>query len=471
MRRLIPLLLAVAAVLVLPQSAAAAAAFDLGQGRFPDIAVDASGAAHIVWDADTGTTLRYCQVPRGADACSVARTLTPPAEAIGRSSYVFLPAANRVVIATHRCCTPDATLAYESHDNGQTFTGPVTIGDLDMEDAVYGPGDAISGVDTGGRYQRMPLAGPQVTQQAILPAGFSVPTASDLALLGGARPFKVSADGDDTTFSVQSGSGDPNDAGTWTAPAPVAPAGAEPHVAGRADDLAMIYRTGSPGQLHARRFDGPGFGVGTVLSFADPIEADLAADVGGRFHAAWVENGVTPNEVRIADSPDGATWSRTVAILRGPQVDDLFHTQVAAAPDGFGFVVFDGNGATGRITAAPLQPFDENDPVATARYANLEVSFFGPHTCLQPPERVNLRVTSKRGKRLSPNRRVKITSVAFSVDRKKVSDRRAAFKAGFSTAGFERGSQHSVRAVVTLVPVKGGKAKKKTLKGSFGVCG
>jgi hypothetical protein len=471
MRKLIPIV-AAAALLALAPAATAATSFDLGPGQFPDVAVDPGGTAHIVWDAG-GTQVRYCQVPRGKTACAVDRTLTPPAEAIGRSTYVFLPEPNRVVIATHRCCSPDATLAYDSRDNGQNFSGPITIGNLDAEDAVFGPGDAVSGVDTGGRYQRMPVFGTAATTQAMLPAGFSVPTGSSLALFG-ARPLKVSADGTDTTFSLHSGTGDPNDASTWGPPTPVTPAGSEPHLASTTTGLAMIYRTGSASdaQLHARKFDGSAFGPATPIGLADPIQADLTADSSGRFTAAWVENGVTPNEVRVASSGDGASWGKTAPILRGNAVDDLFHTQVATAPDGQGFAVFDANGPSGNITATPLEPFsDTKDPLATSAIADVELGFFGPQACVQPPERVNLRVTSKRKRRLSPRRRVKITSVVFSVDRKKVTDKRAAFKGAFSTAGFDRGTFHDVRAVVTLKPIKGGKAKKKTLKGRFNVCG
>ena len=76
-------------------------------------------------------------------------------------------------------------------------------------------------------------------------------------------------------------------------------------------------------------------------------------------------------------------------------------------------------------------------------------------------------------RKLSPRRRVKIKSVVFSVDRTKRTDRRAAFKAAFSTARMPRGSFHNVRAVVTLAPVEKGafNNKKKTLKGRFNVCG
>jgi hypothetical protein len=471
-----PAFLAVAVLLALPQAAGAAAPFDVGSGNHPDVAVDSSGTAHVVWDEHdggaTGDTIGYCQIPAGGSSCALKTAYDPPADAIGRSTYVFAPSPDRIVIVTHRCCSPDATLAYVSTTGGSSFADPVTIGDLDMADAVYGPGDAVSGVDTGGRYQRMPLTGPQATQQAVLPAGFGAPTASAIALFAGTRPLKVSADGNDTTSSLHSGAGDPNDATTWTGPTAVAPPGGEPHLAGGPAGPAMIYRTGSPGQLHARKFDGAAFGAPTVLSSADPIEADLAADAGGRLQAAWVENGVVPNEVRIAASSDGATWSPPATIFRGDAVDDLFNTQVAAGADGKGLAVFDANSRQGDVTAIPLEPLaNDQTPTATATVGDLEISFLAPTACVQPPEKVTLRVTSRRKRKLSPRLRVKVASVVFSVDRTKVKDKKAAFKAAFSTAAFPRGSKHKVGAVVTLEPVKGGTARTKRLAGAFNVCG
>ena len=468
--------LTIAAFLALAPAAGAATSFQIGTGSKPDVAVDSNGAAHIVVDL-ADEKLRYCQVPRGQTACAFDRTLTPPADASGRSSYVFLPAPGRVVIATHRCCSPDATLAYESTDNGATFGGPVTIGDLDFQgNAVFGPGEAISGVDGGGRFQRMPLAGPQATKQAVLDAGFTTPTFSSLALDGGV-PLKVSADGNNTTFHRQSGGGDPNDAGTWAGPTPVSPTGDEPHLASGSKGLVMIGRTPG-GDLIARKWDGSNFGSPTTLSTEDPIEADLTTDGSGRFTAAWLENGVNPNEIRIRTSDDGVNWGFVSIVLRGTAVDDLYNTQVATAPDGQGFAVFDANSDGGAITVTPLEAeptiTGAPEPVATSTVADQEISFFGPTgPCVQPPEKVTLRVTSKRKRKLAANRRAKISIVSFAVDKTKKDDKKSAFRQVFSTASFPRGSVHQVRAVVTLKPVKKGafKPKKKTLKGRFNVCG
>ena len=67
---------------------------------------------------------------------------------------------------------------------------------------------------------------------------------------------------------------------------------------------------------------------------------------------------------------------------------------------------------------------------------------------------------------------MKIVYVIFSVDKKKKTDKKAAFKATFKTKGFKAPSKHKLRARVRLKPVKGkGKAKTKVLKGTLEICG
>ena len=106
--------------------------------------------------------------------------------------------------------------------------------------------------------------------------------------------------------------------------------------------------------------------------------------------------------------------------------------------------------------------------------ADQELSFFGP-TAVRAAARAgdaagDLEAQAEARGRTSGRRS---RSSSFSVDRTKKTDKKAAFKQAFSTASFPRGSVHQVRAVVTLKPVMKGafKAKKKTLKGRFNVCG
>jgi hypothetical protein len=111
-------------------------------------------------------------------------------------------------------------------------------------------------------------------------------------------------------------------------------------------------------------------------------------------------------------------------------------------------------------------------PVASTTVGGQQISLLAPGGCVDRGTKLQLRVTSKTKKKLSPKKRVKIVKVAFSLDKKKVTDKKAAFKASFSTGGFAAGSIHKAKAKVLLKPVAGkGKKKTKTLKGKIKICG
>src|SRR3954466_11620892 len=102
MNRLSAALVATAATLILAPAAQGATPFTIGSGSFPDVAVDAGGTTHIVYDQHdpTGDHIGYCPVPKGNPSCAPGPqpSLTAPAEAIGRSTYVFAPTPERIVI-------------------------------------------------------------------------------------------------------------------------------------------------------------------------------------------------------------------------------------------------------------------------------------------------------------------------------------------------------------------------------------
>jgi hypothetical protein len=101
-----------------------------------------------------------------------------------------------------------------------------------------------------------------------------------------------------------------------------------------------------------------------------------------------------------------------------------------------------------------------------------EVTLLAPGKCVNPGVKITLRVTSKTKHKLAPKKHVKILYVVFSLDKKKKKDKKAAFKATFSTKKLKAPSTHKLRARVRLKPVKGkGKATTKTLKGKLKICG
>jgi hypothetical protein len=475
--------------------------FQVGTGGKPQVAVDASGTAHVVWNVTVSALnapdeLHYCQVPAGATACTGEKVLVAPLDAIGRASYVFTTADGRVIAETYRCCNNASTgprpgnYVFESSDGGQTFTAARQIGNLDHQsDAAFGPGNAISGANVA-QHQQMPLTGAPASTFAELNTGFpGIPTQAGIGIFNGTAPVQVITDGNGhAEFNTLTGA-NANSSGNWSGPKTLTPVGDEPVVAGGPAGLVLLYRIGdaSTGFTYAaRKYDGTTFGPPVnVTEKGDPIFADLYADpVSGAFHAFWTANGISPNEFRWSHSADGVTWSTPQTVLSGAEPDNAYNLRVAAGPDGKGLAVYDRGGDSGQVRAVPLVPGaggggDGTDGSATNPSDTVTVgsggqvvTLFTPGKCVNPGVKITLRVTSKTKKKLSPKKQVKIVYVIFSVDKKTKKDKKAAFKATFKTAGFKAGSKHKLRAKVRLKPVKGsGKAKTKTLKGTLTICG
>jgi hypothetical protein len=457
---------------------ASAAGITLGTGRHPDVAVDENRTAHVVWDAvDTGADrLFYCQVPRGAKGCTNARTFTPPQESIGRSSYVFAPGGGRVLIASFRCCgEPDEGLhVFESTDGGLTFGPGRNIGSQDPEqNAVLGPGNSISSVNTG-FFQNATIQGGRTTQRAELPPGFSVPTYASVALYNGTIPVFARADGDDTTFHVWSGNGNLNNPASWTGPT-VLPPGNEVVLAGGPAGLDLLYLRGKPGKRYwgARKFDGTTFGSEVrVTEAGDPIFAHLGTTplAPSSFQAVWVDNR-TPNRLKWARSADGVNWSEHYVAASDADADRMFNLRVAAASDGRAFVVWDQNANSGSTKGLLLPAKGKGPPLDAARRAQFEFQFYAPFPCAPQSGSFDVTMTPKTVKSLPNRKRVKVTRVRYTFD----SDQELQDDPPFGGAQFDlgespAGSAHKLRAVVSYKPLSGGSTKTVTLSGTGFVC-
>ena len=474
--------------LALAPSANAAKEIQIGTGFAPDVAVDSSGTAHIAWvDAapDGARPIHYCKLNRNGLACEKSVSLAVPLDTIGRNTvHVFVPSDGRVLIVAGRCCDTDTAGAYllESTDDGDTFAAPRRIGTIDPIGGAVFANETVYGITGGGAsFQRMPLAGPVPEVFATLDPGFPIPTYSGIGLVGGA-PLKVSADGMNASFHLQNGTGEANDASTWAGPTPFTPAANDMKMASGPAGTILLSSipNGTPPNLYAQKWNGTGFGAPTPIApSVDPIFYDVKADASGRFTALWVENSLTPNEVRFSQSTNGTTWSAPTTILKAPNVDNLYSTKVATAGDGQGFGVWDSNTNTGPINVAPLEAVVDTSgnagtpsTVATTTVGGVQIGLIAPTSCVHPGDKIALRVTSKIKKKLSPTKRVKITLATFSLDKKKIKDKKAAFKGIFATTGFKAASKHPLKAVVNLKPVKGkAKVKPKTLKGVLTICG
>ena len=122
-------------LLLAAPSAAAAEVFKLTgaeNAERPDVAIEANGTAHVVWDepVDRNHVLVYCQVPRGARACAATRSFPLPGVdgALGSAHVTLMPQGELVLTTTRSFdgprMNPDTVYAIVSSDGGASFLDP-----------------------------------------------------------------------------------------------------------------------------------------------------------------------------------------------------------------------------------------------------------------------------------------------------------------------------------------------------------
>src|SRR3954449_5929612 len=129
---------AMIALVLLCADARAGTPFTVGTGAHPDLAMDASGLAHVVWrervDANN-YAIRYCQIPAGATACANAQTLGSPT---GLDDPLVVPGAPLYVVVPHY--VSDTVDVFTSTNGGASFAGPVTLTQADPNNRLAGTG-------------------------------------------------------------------------------------------------------------------------------------------------------------------------------------------------------------------------------------------------------------------------------------------------------------------------------------------
>ena len=534
--------LAAFAALALAAPAQAATPFNIGTGTDADVVIDAAGNGHFAWVE--GATVRYCRVPRGATACSVAKTLAMPAAAISSvtnqgPARVVNPVTNRIAIVFEASGGAEQGIyVWNSTDNGATFvpaagTNPRKIGTTHLGlgqfggrlvDGPNGSAPFVSNAVQSGNdpiYQRMSLNGPAATVEARFgPEGFT-PAQDSPVGLAGATPVIV-YNNDNTIFlrryTGATGSNTPdtneNDKTKWSARTTIAGAtGDLPRLATGSAGLRLGWRSTTK-KLMTMSWNGSGFSSPVQVSAAnsDIDSPNFFAKPGiARYTATWRDLGYGDEiDLRYSTSTNGTTWSPSAPIARGNTANNGFTQQkAAAAADGQGFAVW--NGVGGAVTVVPLEAIAEQTPpggsgtppggtppgqtppagggsggglppgtptvapqavVSQVTVGNEVIQFFGPKSCVVPGQKVKLRVTSKRKKKLAGSRgRSKIKVATFFVDKTKKKDKKKAFAKSFTTENFPPGSTHKVGAGLQLKQLSGKKKSyKKNLKGSFPMC-
>ncbi len=364
-------------LLAMTGSASAATSFRIGTGNQPSVAVDAAGTGHIAWDENrtfpTPDTLHYCRVPRGQTACAGGvRSFTLPLETT-QPAQVLIPAAGRVQLLGIRCCGPqEGTYLLSSADGGASFSAPALVGTQSVvNDAVPGPGASVSvaGGNPGVQFQNTPLTPPAEAQEV----QFNSTYLYDVTVgLDPVRPivvgWQIGSSSNNAAYYRYSGAGNINLASSWTGPSIIA-ALQDTRLSGGPSGLFLMGQSGTGipqnNPYALRRWTGSAFApVGNITATDRSIyENDLHQDAAGRLHAVWRMNDVPTHRLRYAVSSDGgASWTSPSDIVRA---GNIFNTRVGAAPDGTGFVVWDGTGggannpiggANNEIHAAALEP-------------------------------------------------------------------------------------------------------------------
>src|SRR3954451_10307395 len=296
------------ALVVLSAPARADAPFTIGSGGSPDIAVDPSGGAHIVYRQPNGADrydVKYCRLPAGAKACQVSLTLGGPVD-LDDPMVVLGGGAVYVVVPHYVSNTLDV---FVSTDNGASFSGPVSFTDADpnnnrlagtqSEDALFGPGQSLSITtwNPGQYYLNLPLP---LTGGPVTAANFASLFAYNFSAgLSGETPILAA-------WAIMNNA--PTQTATWS-PANPGPLddGANwsgPNVLGQGEDTALA---GGPRGLYlmnfatrdqpyanvvqVRRFTGAGFGAPVSAATGESSNCgscnDLFEDSSGGLYAVW----------------------------------------------------------------------------------------------------------------------------------------------------------------------------------------
>jgi hypothetical protein len=199
-----------------------------------------------------------------------------------------------------------------------------------------------------------------------------------------------------------------------------------------------------------------------------PISGDANYYEAG-FSEVWAHIGSQapfPNTCRCDEQLDnGAGLSWNISIPAGGEVTRSHFTTFSPS---------------GRAGPPPDQPPQQQTSIDLG---NDVVNFIGPGECVRPGESYRLRVTSTRKRQISKDRfgfvrRIKILRVDFLVDgRRRVRDRKAAFKALLSSAGLAPGSTHTLTARVQMRKLRKrgrqvqiGKKFTRRLPGTVSIC-
>ena len=291
--------------------AGAVNAFTLDQA--PDggagVAVDSAGTGYFAWEhkaSSAGDVTEFCKVPRGATCTTPVVLATPPLNNPPYNStdvsaaFPVLGSGATVYVVGPRYVAADVVV-WTSTDGGASFGPAVQVvpsggfqGSSPTDVLAAGSGFDISSLNPGVNFTSTPAptSGADLTPTG----GLTNITGSSLGLAAG-NPVeaysRLDTHPDSIEFRGYTGTGDPNDAANWSAPAHVTN-GELPRLAGGPKGLFLASQDAIGGlfkQVNVRRYvPGSGFGAPVTLQSDTPtdnIGSMFQTPTSGQLLVAW----------------------------------------------------------------------------------------------------------------------------------------------------------------------------------------
>lgn len=520
-RRIVLGAAALACTLLLPAAAHAGTPFVIGQGVTPNVYTEAgNGTAHVIWQ-NTADGISYCQIPRGATACTNFEDLgdTPGAGYSGETFLVRLSATN--IDAVMPVYASGRTWRKRSTDNGLTWSASWTeiygqIGNMGSPAAqpfVWngGAGDEYifstgSSLAFGARVDGSDAA---INDNADFDTGgytsnLGIDSAA-VALADGNDALLVGNDASNAFFRRLT-LNNPSIESNWSA---------ETQVAGPLSVTRVA--TGPAGTFLFGSGVGVGGGRPEIRRFnevTDTFDAPVTLDpdtayingvtVGpGGVAAIWRKNDSTSpgNRMQFSFSASGAPGTyATRTISRGEEVMNGMNVSLAA--DNLGWVAYEGSGnganyqiklvdttvapeppappstntgGTGTTTpVTPIKPVTPKTPSAvkktTVSSNGADITFGVPRTCIPSGQPFTVTLSWKKQKRKG-NKFVKITRTDFYIGSKRQKiDKKAPFKQTLKIPSPKKGQTYTLKARAFIKMSKGKKVPKKSVTSTLKVC-
>ena len=363
----------------------------------PHVAVDDAGTAYVTWLMATDPTsgqpggIGFCRLPRGAGACAnppSTRLIVPektygPADDpaynqdAGAGAYPLVLGDQLFILSTRAVTTYDTaagestttTIAFASTDAGDSFTGGLPAGSglvMATRPVAFGPDDnpliGLLGVANGSLAGGGSAAFQSLAGGAFTAAAFPIPDAISGALAplaGGGIAVAYATQGGGHLVRRFPGAAQPASIDAFSAPQATKGGTEQTALASGPKGLALATIGGASPKLNGRAVVTPLDGGPPVQLATKPADdvalASGGAAAGGPLIAAYhrTDDGSGAG-LYIRTSTNGTSFGAPQRITAARQ--GVAHTDIAAAPDGGGFAVWQSGFGRATVHVAPFGP-------------------------------------------------------------------------------------------------------------------